>query len=121
MVKQLSAIVADMAAAGGQQAAGLDQINIAVAQLDQVTQRNASLVQEAAAASRAMERDADAMTAQVAYFRLADGRARPSAGAASPVAAPASPPPTRLRRKGRAAAAVTRPPAPADEGTFTDL
>ncbi len=51
-------------------ASGIKQLNTSVIQMDEVTQQNAALVEEAAAASRAMQEQAMAMQRHVAYFRL---------------------------------------------------
>ena len=61
--------VADIAAAG-EQSAGLAQISQAVARIDDVTQQNAALVEQATAASRAMHEQADELQQQVAFFRV---------------------------------------------------
>ena len=51
-VKQVSDIIAEIAAASQEQSAGIEQVNTAIAQMDQVVQQNASLVEEATAADR---------------------------------------------------------------------
>ena len=97
-VKQVTDIVAEIAAASQEQSSGIDQVNRAVMQMDEVTQQNAALVEESAAAARAMQEQADDLEQQVRYFRLQEGaaktaparpaRLRPSAPAAAPKAAP---------------------------------
>jgi methyl-accepting chemotaxis protein len=69
-VKRVTDIVAEIAAASQEQSSGIDQVNRAVMQMDEVTQQNAALVEEAAAAARAMQEQADALQRQVRYFRL---------------------------------------------------
>ncbi|RDI97760.1 chemotaxis protein [Dyella solisilvae] len=81
-VKRVTDIVAEIAAASQEQSSGIDQVNRAVTQMDEVTQQNAALVEEAAAAARAMQEQAEELQRQVRYFRLKD----------APTAAPA---PTR--------------------------
>lgn len=54
-VKKVSDIIAEIAAASEEQSTGLDEINKAVTQLDEVTQQNAALVEEAAAASESLD------------------------------------------------------------------
>ncbi|AND68882.1 hypothetical protein ATSB10_14280 [Dyella thiooxydans] len=69
-VKKVSDIVSEIAAASGEQSAGIEQVNLAVTQMDEVTQQNAALVEEAASASRAMHEQAHVLQQRVAYFRL---------------------------------------------------
>ena len=69
-------LMSDIAAATKEQAAGIEQVNQVVVQMDQVTQQNAALVEEATAASRALEQQAHALTESVAVFTLED----PAAG-----------------------------------------
>jgi methyl-accepting chemotaxis protein-1 (serine sensor receptor) len=69
-VKQVAEIVAEISAASYEQSAGIEEVNRAVSQMDEVTQRNAALVEEAAAASRALEEQALQMTEKISYFRI---------------------------------------------------
>ncbi len=63
-------LMSDIAAASKEQAAGIEQVNQVVVQMDQVTQQNAALVEEATAASRALEEQAQALTTSVSVFRV---------------------------------------------------
>jgi methyl-accepting chemotaxis protein len=69
-VKKVSDIMNELAAAGQEQSAGIDQVNRAVTQMDEVTQQNAALVEEAAAAAHAMQEQANLLHAQMGYFQL---------------------------------------------------
>jgi len=69
-VKKVTDIVAEIAAASQEQSAGIDQVNNAVMQMDEMTQQNAALVEEAAAAARAMHEQAGELTRQVGFFKL---------------------------------------------------
>jgi methyl-accepting chemotaxis protein len=69
-VKSVSDIMNELAAASQEQSAGIDQVNRAVTQMDEVTQQNAALVEEAAAAAHAMQEQANLLRAQMGYFRL---------------------------------------------------
>ncbi len=69
-VKKVTDIVAEIAAASHEQSAGIDQVNNAVMQMDEMTQQNAALVEQAAAAARAMHEQAGELTNQVGFFRL---------------------------------------------------
>ena len=70
-VANISTLVANMASGSAEQANGLAEINIGVTQLDQVTQQNAAMVEEATAASHSLDRDASDLAGYVAAFRLA--------------------------------------------------
>ncbi|WP_109123957.1 methyl-accepting chemotaxis protein [Dyella sp. C11] len=72
-VKRVTDIVAEIAAAAQEQSSGIDQVNRAVMQMDEVTQQNAALVEEAAAAARAMQEQADELERQIRYFRVQGG------------------------------------------------
>ncbi|MGC3981442.1 MAG: methyl-accepting chemotaxis protein [Steroidobacteraceae bacterium] len=69
-VKRVTDIVAEIAAASAEQASGIDQINTAVTQMDNTTQQNAALVEEAASASKAMEQQATDLVERVNFFRV---------------------------------------------------
>ncbi|MDH5388181.1 MAG: methyl-accepting chemotaxis protein [Gammaproteobacteria bacterium] len=69
-VKKVSDIVAEIAAASKEQSDGINQVNIALLQMDEMTQQNASLVEEAAAASEAMGAQAQELDALVSFFKL---------------------------------------------------
>ncbi|MFA6230101.1 MAG: methyl-accepting chemotaxis protein [Rhodanobacter sp.] len=84
-VKKVTDIVAEIAAASQEQSAGIDQVNNAVMQMDEMTQQNAALVEQAAAAARAMHEQAGELTHQVGFFRLA-GEASAAPAAKSAVA-----------------------------------
>ncbi len=90
-IKEVADIVADIANASVEQATGIDQVNKALAQMDEVTQQNSALVEENAATAKTLESQAAAMTQQVSFFSL-DQRAQrvvPLPLAAKPVARPA--------------------------------
>lgn len=67
---RVSSIVSEIAAASTEQAAGIEQVNDAVTALDEVTQQNAALVEEASAASRHALELADELMREVAFFRF---------------------------------------------------
>ncbi|MDX2299256.1 MAG: methyl-accepting chemotaxis protein [Xanthomonadaceae bacterium] len=70
-VRKVTDIVGEIAAATSEQATGIEQVNRAVMSMDEMTQQNAALVEEAAAASRAMQDQAENLTRQMAFFRTA--------------------------------------------------
>ena len=69
-VKKVSDLIAEIAAASQEQSAGIGQINTAVAQMEQVVQQNASLVEQASAATESMKDQAAALLHTVSRFRL---------------------------------------------------
>jgi len=69
-VQRVSGLINNIAAASREQTAGIEQINQAISQMDHVTQKNASLAEEAAAASNAMREQAAELAKSVAAFRL---------------------------------------------------
>jgi methyl-accepting chemotaxis protein len=74
-VKRVTDIMSEIAAASQEQGAGIEQINIAVTQMDEVTQQNAALVEEAAAAAESMQEQAEALMQAVSIFKVEGGRA----------------------------------------------
>jgi len=72
-VKKISDIVGEIAAASQEQATGIEQVNKAVMQMDEMTQQNAALVEQAAAASKSMEEQAVQLFDQVMFFKLNEG------------------------------------------------
>jgi competence protein ComEC len=71
-IKKAAEIVADIARASTEQAAGLAQINDALTKMDEVNQQNSALVEESAAAAKTLETQAAAMADQVGFFHLGD-------------------------------------------------
>jgi methyl-accepting chemotaxis protein len=69
-VRRLSMLVGEIATASHEQAAGIEQVNLAMSQMDQVTQQNAALVEQAAAAAGSLEAQAQHLRQAVAIFRL---------------------------------------------------
>jgi methyl-accepting chemotaxis protein len=74
-VKKVTDIVAEIAAASREQSVGIEQVNKAVMQMDQGTQQNAALVEEASAASQAIVEQAQALNTMIARYRIDDARA----------------------------------------------
>jgi methyl-accepting chemotaxis protein len=97
-VIRLNELVTGIAASAQEQSLGLQEVNLAVNQMDQVTQQNAAMVEEATAASHNMAQEAEELGRLVGRFRLGSAdtaehdRARPGAGkhgSKSPLAADA--------------------------------
>ena len=69
-VQRVTDIISEISLATQEQSAGIDQINTAISQMDHVTQQNAALVEEAAAASAALEEQAARLMEVVSVFRM---------------------------------------------------
>jgi methyl-accepting chemotaxis protein len=69
-VKRVMDVMAEISAATAEQGAGIEQINVAVTEMDTVTQQNAALVEEAAVAARALREQTVALNGVVSVFKL---------------------------------------------------
>jgi methyl-accepting chemotaxis protein len=69
-VRRVSDIVAEIAAASGEQSAGIEQVNRAVMQLDELTQQNAALVEQASAASLSMADQARHLNSSMQRYKV---------------------------------------------------
>ncbi|MCG2584786.1 methyl-accepting chemotaxis protein [Massilia sp. TS11] len=94
-VKQVADIMSEITAASEEQSLGIEQVNEAINQMDEMTVQNAALVEESAAAAQSMQDEASQLAQAVAVFKL---RHQPQAAALP---------------KPRAAAQAAKPPAPA--------
>ncbi|OZI32623.1 chemotaxis protein [Bordetella genomosp. 1] len=72
-VKRVTDIMGEISAASEEQSSGIDQVNRAVTQMDEVTQQNAALVEEAAAAAGSLQEQAERLSEAVAVFRINGG------------------------------------------------
>jgi len=70
-IGQLNTIMNEIATASAEQGNGIDQVNTAISQMDQVTQQNAALVEQASASSAAMAEQAAKLTREVEVFVIA--------------------------------------------------
>ena len=95
-VRSVTDIVSEISAASAEQSTGIDEINRAITQMDEVTQQNAALVEEAAAASQSLQEQASNLASVVGAFKLAHGQANaaqhstPVRPAPAPAAKPAA-------------------------------
>ena len=69
-VRKVSALMGEIAAASEEQSKGIEQVNVAVAQMDQVTQQNAALVEQASAAALSLTEQASQLESAVSAFRV---------------------------------------------------
>jgi methyl-accepting chemotaxis protein len=112
----ISSLVGEMAASAQAQATGIAQINVAINQMDQSTQQNAAMVEQATAASYSLAKEADGMAALVTKFDLGEVASRPQSRRPEPAASPAprAPQPKPAAFAAQRSAAV-RKPAPQPE------
>ena len=110
-IKKVSDIVAEIAAASREQSAGIEQVNRAVMQMDELTQQNGALVEQATAASQAMAQQSRELNDMMDRYQLGDGQVR--AAAAAPRAERRGTNRPWTGRKSSPAAAPAPAPAPA--------
>ncbi|MBS1169460.1 MAG: aer [Burkholderiaceae bacterium] len=107
-VKRVSMLMGDISASSREQSAGIEEVNTAIVQMDQITQQNAALVEEAAAAAQSMREQADKLTGLVDSFKIMSGggrmaRRQPAKPARQPVArTPVAPVPKKKAVTARA-------------------
>ncbi|AYR26607.1 methyl-accepting chemotaxis protein [Herbaspirillum rubrisubalbicans] len=111
-VKRVTDVVAEISAASNEQSDGIEQINHAITQMDQVTQQNAALVEEAAAAAQSLQEQSSRLTATVSVFKLSSNDAGRAQAARKPVPKP-TPAPTPAPHKPVVAAPKPVPTVPA--------
>ena len=75
-IKEVADLVGNIAAASSQQSNGIDQVNKALGQMDELTQRNSALVEQSAATARMLETQAHAMAAKAGAFQIGETRSR---------------------------------------------
>ncbi|KVM59216.1 hypothetical protein WJ58_10490 [Burkholderia ubonensis] len=124
-IRRVADINAEISAASDEQSRGIEQVNIAVGQMDEVTQQNAALVEQASAAAQSLEQQAGQQKRAIAVFKLADGgAAAPAAAVKAPAPAPrapaARPVARRVTRPAAAPAAASAAPARATAGGADD-
>lgn len=95
-IKKVTDIVSEIAAASREQSTGVEEINKAVTQMDEMTQKNSALVEESAAASRTLQDQAQGLRERMAVFALssrgvAGVRAKPGRPAQSVTSIEAAP------------------------------
>ncbi|MFG6466491.1 methyl-accepting chemotaxis protein [Pelomonas baiyunensis] len=129
-VQRVTDIIGEISAAAREQSEGIASVNGSVVQLDQMTQQNAALVEESAAAAESLREQSGRMTEVIGVFKLAAGAgprsytakapAAPRAAAPKPAAAPKASAPKAAAPKAAPAAArpaarteATSAPAPA--------
>ncbi|WP_219117056.1 methyl-accepting chemotaxis protein [Janthinobacterium sp. UMAB-56] len=117
-VRRVTDIMSEIASASQEQSAGIEQVNLSIIEMDGMTQQNAALVEQAAAAAQSLQDQASELAHVVSIFKLVEGEEKPAAYVPAPVATapvavrkPASVlrPVKSLTRKAEAAAPVAAP------------
>ena len=73
-IKHVANIITEITAASQEQSSGIDQVNQAVMQMDEVTQQNAALVEEAAASAESLENQAKELSGAISIFKVDHSR-----------------------------------------------
>ncbi|WP_215781584.1 methyl-accepting chemotaxis protein [Paludibacterium sp. B53371] len=120
-ITRVTDIMSEISAASVEQSSGIEQVNLAVTQMDENTQKNAALVEEAAAAAESLEEQARNLAEAVALFKLKEGdksvRRDAPAQVVKPVATPVKP--ASVAQIGRAPAGERVLPKPESHAAAT--
>ncbi|MRW89515.1 HAMP domain-containing protein [Duganella sp. FT80W] len=127
-VRRVTDIMGEITSASSEQSIGIDQVNGAITQMDQVTQQNAALVEQAAAAATSMQEQAQRLADVASSFKLGhDGlhgavKAAPAAvkRPAAPAPRPAAPPRAVAKRPAPKLASASSASKPATVGGDKD-
>ncbi|WP_326912749.1 MULTISPECIES: methyl-accepting chemotaxis protein [Chromobacterium] len=122
-IRRVADIMSDISAASAEQSSGIEQVNLAVTQMDENTQKNAALVEQAAAAAESLEEQARYLSGAVAVFRLDESGRSGQPPQARPLAS-RQPAAWTFAAKGRGPARALepiRPPRDADDGTWEEF
>jgi len=114
--KKVGDIISEIAAAGAEQTQGIEQVNKAVTQMDEMTQQNAALVEQAAAASESLDDQAKSMQRMMSFFDVGEEDA-PVARVEVPKAAPAKAP----AKKAAKPKAAPKPAASSDDDEWDEF
>ena len=113
-IRRVTDIMAEITAASIEQSSGIEQVNLAITQMDEVTQQNAALVEQAAAAAESLEEQAQNLSASVATFKVDNGVSRAPRAAVRKSHA-------QVRKVPVAARAQARPQVGADDGEWEEF
>ena len=132
-VVEINVVIADIAASAQEQSTGLEQVNTAVTQMDQVTQKNAAMVEEMTAAAHGLAGETEELGQLIARYRVRQTKddalraelkkAAPHAfreTAKTPAAASATPAPARRPAAAKAVVNGRAPPPAASDGASAD-
>jgi methyl-accepting chemotaxis protein len=120
-VNRLSDLIGNIAGTAQEQSAGLSQVSTAVNQMDQVTQQNAAMVQEATAASHALAQEAEELSRLVGQFSVGESMGESVAFAPSPPPPRPAPTPPRPARGTAPAGKFVAIPATVSAGEWDEF
>ncbi|WP_024937693.1 methyl-accepting chemotaxis protein [Xanthomonas arboricola] len=122
-VQRVTDIMGEISAASQEQSSGIEQVNQTVTQMDETTQQNAALVEEATAAARALEDQATQLTDAVAVFKTDAGYALAPVRTAAPRPVVTSALKAKVVAAGRTAASKPRPvvTAPSNDASWQEF
>jgi methyl-accepting chemotaxis protein len=110
-VKRVTDIMGEIANASAEQSAGIEQVNHSIIEMDSMTQQNAALVEEAAAAAQSLQDQAGELARVVSIFKLVEGEEAFAHEPAPSAAAPSNLPAVRAPAKRPARPALKKPAA----------
>ncbi|MDP2143628.1 MAG: methyl-accepting chemotaxis protein, partial [Gallionella sp.] len=113
-IKRVTDIMSENTAASVEQSAGIEQVNLAITQMDEVTQQNAALVEEAAAAAESLEEQAQNLSVAVATFKTDESGGSALAVRRAPAAPARKAAPAKASSAKAPARALAKPKAKAD-------
>jgi uncharacterized phage infection (PIP) family protein YhgE len=114
-VKHVADIMGEITAASQEQSTGIEEVNRAITQMDEITQQNAALVEQAAAAAESLQEQADVLAKAVSVFRItpAEAQHKPVISLQAPSRPPSSSAPAKLPAAAKTSALkATGKPAP---------
>jgi len=112
-VRRVTDIMSEIANASQEQSAGIEQVNVSIIEMDSMTQQNAALVEEAAAAAQSLQDQAAELSRVVSIFKLVEGEERVTAPVYQPAAKAAVVKPIAAARAPVKKLASSPAPAPA--------
>ncbi|QNB09495.1 HAMP domain-containing protein [Herbaspirillum frisingense] len=116
-VRRVTDVVAEISAASHEQSDGIEQINHAIVQMDEVTQQNAALVEQAAAAAQSLQEQSVRLSETVGVFKLSSSDAPRAQAARKPLAPRPATTARPAAKTGQAAAPAATSPAAATGAT----
>jgi methyl-accepting chemotaxis protein len=121
-VAQINSVVAEIAGSAQEQATGLQEVNVAVNQMDQMTQQNAAMVEQATAASHSLREEAEGLASLMDRFRIGETDAGIAQSARRPAPASRRPNPVHtLQKKVAASGGGGRAAASPDAGGWEEF
>jgi len=108
--KKVGDIISEIAAAGAEQSQGIEQVNQAVTQMDEMTQQNAALVEQAAAASESLDEQAKSMQQMMSFFDAGNETTSPVEEVEAPKSVPVK---KSANKKAAKPKSTPKPAAPA--------